>query len=503
MEYISRRAALAMGAAGFAGRIGPTPSAPDGATLGWDAAVPGWDPTRPDAPQVQPLYKLVFDSPLDLDPALTLIPSVVRAWALAPDCRSLALDLRDDVGFHDGTRLSAADLAWSFHGRALGGPPTALTASWPWLVGIDTPTATQAIMRFSAPLASAPVRLAALAAFILPRAAFERLGAAAFAERPVGSGPYRMAERQGGHVVLERNEAYWGPKPGLRRITVVDLGTPAGRLSAISAGRVDLAIDWPPAEVARLAATPGLAADLTPDTRLILLQARSDQGFADPNIRLAAHHAIDKQALSRAIFGGSAPPISLPAAPGTPGATDDYVFAHDPALARQLLAKSGFGPDRPARIRLGATNGEFAGDIALAQAIRAMWRAVGIDAELEVIEDGKYVALNRAGYLPDAMLLAWHNQTGDPALYAGALLNPTLPTCLWRNMGLGQKIIDMDAVHDDAARQAGWRALNREAVERGAIMPLLQGVRGVARKQRLGYVPYRNGWVLGQTMAWS
>jgi peptide/nickel transport system substrate-binding protein len=507
MDQMSRRAVLGLGAAGLAAGARAEPRAeaklPEAATIGWPGNA-GWDPTRHALPHLQSLYKLVFDQPLDLDPALKLVPAVVRGWTLAADGRSLALELRDDVRFHDGTKLGAADLAWSFFGRARSGQPTALSSAWPWLVGIDTPSPTRAVLRFNAPVPTAPVRLAGVAAFIVPAAAFARLGEAAFSARPVGSGPYRMVDGAGGgRIVLERNEDYWGPKPALRRIAIDIIREPAARLSAIAAGRVDITIDPPAPDMARLATLPGLAAEPLADTRIILLQSRSDQGFADPDIRLAAHHAIDKAALSRAIFGGSTPPISLPAAPGTPGAVADYVFAHDPALARQLLAKSGHGPDRPARIRLGATNGEFPGDIALAQAIMAMWRTVGIEAELEVIEYAKYAALNRADYLPDAMLLAWDNQTGDPALYAGALLNPTQPFCLWRDMALGQKVIDMDTVLDDAARQAGWRALNREAVEIGAMIPLLQAVRNVVHRKRLAYRPWHNGWVLGQTMAWS
>ena len=49
---------------------------------------------------------------------------------------------------------------------------------------------------------------------------------------------------------------------------------------------------------------------------------------------------------------------------------------------------------------------------------------------------------------------------------------------------------------------AGWRALNREAVEMGACMPLLQSVQTLVRKKSLGYRQYGNGWVLPQTMDW-
>ena len=82
----------------------------------------------------------------------------------------------------------------------------------------------------------------------------------------------------------------------------------------------------------------GLAAELDPITRVVLLQMRADLAFADKNVRLAAHHAIDKAALSKAFYGGAAVPLSVFATPGTPGYLTDFTFKYDPALAKQLLA---------------------------------------------------------------------------------------------------------------------------------------------------------------------
>ncbi len=58
-------------------------------------------------------------------------------------------------------------------------------------------------------------------------------------------------------------------------------------------------------------------------------------------------------------------------------------------------------------------------------------------------------------------------------------------------------------VADYDERIAGYRELERYAVENGATMPLLQSVRDVVRKKNLGYTKYGNGWVLPQTLRWS
>jgi len=274
-------------------------------------------------------------------------------------------------------------------------------------------------------------------------------------------------------------------------------------VAAIQSGQLDLTINIPVREVARLGREASLAAEIAPITRVILLQVRNDLGFADANVRLAAHHAIDKDALSKAFYGGAAVPLSVVATPGTAGYLADYRFAYDPEKAKALLAKSGYGPDKPAAIRFAATNGHFPSDYDIARAVAQMWKKVGIEAELEVIEYAKYFELNRATKLPEATLYSWDNATGDPEIFAGYLLNPKMPFSAWKGMEVGDKVQELFNIADYAKRIAGYRELNKVAVEAGATMPLLQSVQTLARKKNLTYTTYANGWVLASTMAWG
>jgi peptide/nickel transport system substrate-binding protein len=168
-----------------------------------------------------------------------------------------------------------------------------------------------------------------------------------------------------------------------------------------------------------------------------------------------------------------------------------------------LLAKSGFSMDKPAKIGMACTNGQFPSDYDMARAIVQMWKKVGIDADLEVIEYAKYFELNRGNKLPETTLYSFDNATGDPEIYSGYLLNPKLPFSPWKDPVLGQKVIDQFSVVDEKARIDGWRAIGREAVEIGGCMPLLQSVQSLVRKKTLNYTSYGNGWVLGQSMSWS
>jgi peptide/nickel transport system substrate-binding protein len=476
----------------------------DSVTIGWPNDVNSWDPNQRFTPDAQSIFKAVFDSPLTQDQQLNLVPHALAGWELAPDALSMKATLRDDIVFHDGVRMTTEDFRYTFFERIHNTPGLDTANSWRKVSDIEIISPTAAVMHFSSPAPTAPNWLAFLGSFIVPKHVVEAVGAAAFAQKPVGSGPYRLAEYElNARMVLERNDAYWGKKPAIRRVTIQVIKDPSARVAAIQAGQVDLTVSLPIRDTVRLSADAQFHAELMPITRVILLQVRNDLGFADPNVRLAAHHAIDKAALSRAFFNGVAVPLSVPAIAGTPGYLTDFSFAFDPDKSRQLLAAAGYGADKPARIGLATTNGQFPGDYDLARAIAQMWKKVGIEAEVQVIEYAKYFELNRGAKLPEATLYSWDNATGDPEIYTGYMFNPKMPFSAWKGMEVGQKVLDLFNVANYDTRIAGYRALNREVVSSGASMPLLQTVMTIARKKSLELDAYRNGWVLPQSLRWS
>lgn len=473
----------------------------DGATIGWPSDVPSWDPNQRFTPDAQPLFKMVFDQPIDQNPKLELIPSLVTKWQLAPDGLSMPIELRDDVVFHDGAKMTAEDFRYTFLERVKAGHKLDIANSWRHVADIEIQSPTKAVMKFSSPAPTAPQWMAFLGSYVVPKAYMEKVGPDAFRDKPVGTGPYRLAEYQlNSRIVLERNDRYWGEKPKLRRITFEIVRDPSARVAAVQSGQADLVVNVPVREVERLRRDPALVGEINPITRVILLQVRNDLGFSDMNVRLAAHHAIDKAALSKAFYAGAAPPLSMVGTPGTPGFMSDLTFEYSPAKAQELLAKSGFSASNPAKIKFAATNGQFPSDYDIARAIAQMWKKVGIEAELEVIEYAKYFELNRGQKLPEATLYSFDNATGDPEIFAGYLLNPKMPFSAWKGPEIGAKVQALFAEPDYAKRIEGYKELNREAVATGATIPLLQSVQTVVRRKGLDYTHYGNGWVLADTM---
>lgn len=498
-----------LGLAGAGGIVMSSTSAADAAdvesvTIGWPSDVPSWDPNQRFVPDAQPIFKLVFDQPLDQDPDLKLIGNLITKWELMPDGLSMPFEIRSDVKFHNGDPMTMEDIVYTFVERIKSGVKLDIANSWRTLKEIEVSSPTKGVMKFSSPTPTAPQWLAFLGSYVVPKKYLESVGQEEFAKKPVGTGPYKLVEHQmNSRIVLERNDAYFGVKPKIKRVTIDIIKDVSARTAAIQSGRVDLTVSLPVREAERLGKQEGLTSEINPFTRIVLLQVRNDLAFADKAVRLAAHHAIDKTALSKAFYSGAAVSLSVPATPGTPGYIEDYSFKYDPDLAKKLLEQAGYTADKPASFKLAATNGQFPSDFDIARALVQMWQKVGLKVELEQIEYSKYFELNRGGKLPEATLYSFDNATGDPEIFSGYLLNPKMPFGAWKGMEIGEKVLALFSEADYAKRIAGYKALAKEAVETGASVPLLQSVQTLVRKKNLNYVKYKNAWVLASRMSWS
>src|ERR1700733_13773252 len=153
---LRRRAVLQM-AIGAAAGVGTAPFAraiaagQDTATIGWPNDVASWDPNQRFTPDAQPVFKAVFDQPIDQDPQLKLIPHLITRWDLATDGLSMAVELRDDVTFHNGDRMSAEDFRYTFFERPKSGIKIDTANSWRKVQDIVIESPTRATMRFSSP----------------------------------------------------------------------------------------------------------------------------------------------------------------------------------------------------------------------------------------------------------------------------------------------------------------------------------------------------------------
>jgi len=254
-------------------------------------------------------------------------------------------------------------------------------------------------------------------------------------------------------------------------------------------------------EVERLGALPGLEPQLYSTTGITLLQLVNKGILKDRNLRLAMHHAIDKAAISRALSGGHMTPIWLPAGPGMPGYVPGFQVAYDQAKAKALLAASGYGPGKPAKINFYATNGVFPSDFDIARAIVQMWKRVGIEAELKILPSAQLYEYQSHNKFDGPVLKPWNPTTGNPAVYSGYMLDPRRYYSVWRSDDVPPRLFPLLQELDDAKRVAGFKAFDQWQVSQGYSIPLFQGLATVVARKNLAYKPYRSGFLVPYSWA--
>ena len=472
-------------------------------SIAYPIDVPTWDPNALSIPGIQNLYETVFDSPLRYSPELKLGPRQVTEWTWVDDrATRLEITLRDDIFFHDGSKMTMEDVKFSLSDRAKADKKLVVGGMFNTVSDIEIKSPTKGVMQFSRPTPAAPIYLAFLTGYVVPKAYMTQVGPEGFNAKPIGAGPYRMVEHQrGSRIVLEAFDKYWGGAPPIRQVTFEIAPEASTRVALVESGRAGLATQLPVREVQRLGQKPGLVTKSFPFSEVYMLRIPSYVPLMDnDHVRAAMHLAIDKEALSKAFYAGVAKPLSVMAPEGTPSYVADFKFPFDKAKALAELKEAGYSPANPVAFTLLSTNGIFPNDYDMARAIAQMWKAVGINATIEETTPAKLLEAAQNGKLAGPLLYSWANATGDPENYAGRIFDPRLRFSTWKDMSLSPRIDKLMTEVNEDERMAGYKALNVESSQKSWAIPLLQGITTVAYSSALQPTLFANGYILPAEM---
>ncbi len=214
----------------------------------------------------QTVVNNIFDPLIRLDPATgELVPAIARKWEIEEGGLAFRFFLRKDVRFHNGRRLVAEDVRYSF--ERLLAPASA--SERPWILlplkgarafnnseaarveGIQTEGDSVVVLRLQEPYAPFLVQLSMVGASICPREEVERDGESAYGQQPIGSGPFRFVEWQhDNRIVVERFDNYTvGPRSSLERVIFDVVPNISMALEKYRAGELDLLDQLPPGQI--------------------------------------------------------------------------------------------------------------------------------------------------------------------------------------------------------------------------------------------------------------
>jgi peptide/nickel transport system substrate-binding protein len=296
------------------------------------------------------LSALVFAGLTRLDDKGQPLPDLAEAWTLSPDGLAYTFVLRPTLLWQDGTPLTTDDVVFTYEllrspdlraAPGLTGPLQDVR-----VVQVDARTLRVELTRPFAPLP------AYLTVGILPRHILGSSSAASliddlFNQRPVGAGPYRIAELSAERAVLEANPGYHLGQPYIQRLELNFYRDEGALLAALKAGQIQGAVftgGIRPAERQRLELRGDLRLSLLPanEVTFVYLNLNRTQ-FEDRRVRQALFHAIDRQALNESIFGGQVQLAVSPLPAGSWAARSTLErFDSNPETAARLLDAAGW-----------------------------------------------------------------------------------------------------------------------------------------------------------------
>ncbi|AVF34390.1 ABC transporter substrate-binding protein [Rahnella sikkimica] len=323
----------------------------------------------------------VYDALVRRDDNGHYVPWLAKSWTVDSGGQHWRFRLRDDVLFHDNTRLTARDAASSLL--------RAISPEMPGELG------TQGVLRsyFEGAEISATgdtilnISTAHPAASLLDLLVdIPVVRADALPGELTGSGAYRPVSDEPGKVILQRFDRHWAGKPPVQQLVWQAIPDAHERLALLEQGKADLVVDPP----YRVAAPPQGIRLISQKSYLcvIFLLNHFEGATCDIRVRKALNHAIDLAEIIRdpAITAGQADPLAGPLTGRHPGTPSDLpAYAYDPALARQLLAQAGYADGLTLELALPARFPDES--IALANRIAEQLRDVGVTANLTVYED--------------------------------------------------------------------------------------------------------------------
>src|SRR3989441_875941 len=387
-------AALLFSTWAFSAHVGTAEAAPEGQMV-WAFHVtlaPRWlDPAETES--VATPFKILYalhDALVKPMPAGLNTPCLAESWSVSTDGASYEFVLRQGAKFHNGDPGTAEDVKFSFE-RCRGGAVKLLKDKVKEVQAIDARRVRFLLKEPWPDFMTFYGTTAAGAGWIVPKKYVESVGDEGFKKAPVGAGPYRFVSfTPGVELVLEAADGYWRKAPSVKRLVFKSVPDVSTRLVMLKRGDVDAAYALTGELGEEVRRTPGLTLRPTPftSTHWILFadQWETSSPWHDRRVRLAATHAVDRQAINQAESLG----FSKITGSIIPTSFEFYwqppAYAFDVAKAKQLLAEAGYPR--------GFEAGDLWCDVATtttAEAVLNDPQAVGIKTKLRPIE--------RAGYL--------------------------------------------------------------------------------------------------------
>jgi peptide/nickel transport system substrate-binding protein len=320
-------------------------------------------------------------------------------FEMTADFRQATIRLRTGVTFHHGPPVTAADVKFTYENYS--GVNAAVFREKTRLVElVDERTVTFYFHEPFPDFLTLYGSTASGAGYIVPQEYYQRMGAAGFAQAPIGAGAYRVSgSADGPEIVLEAFTGYWRKVPHVQ--TIITRGVPdvPQMVADLLTGRADLAYFATTPLPRQIAENSAFQVDPNSAAAYWLFFPglnEPENPFADQRVREAVSLALDRAALAAAETGGLGQPTGNFIPPGKPGRVERPAPLPDLARAQRLMAEAGF----PQGFVLDAFTPQPPA-YALGERILTALSVLGIRGELQITSQAQFeerLQRHRAGF---------------------------------------------------------------------------------------------------------
>jgi peptide/nickel transport system substrate-binding protein len=321
------------------------------------------------------------------------IPLLATGWKVDVKSKTITINLRKGVKFHDGSNFDAAICKWNLD-KFREGKRTELSHVESVDV-VDDYTVRLDLAGFDNVIVS---HLAHDAGRMISKTAFDKNGQAWCEKNPVGTGPFQFVSWQKDvGIKWKRFDGYWDGKPYLDGVEMLKASDPVAEVMMFKSGAKHMTV-LEPKDAATLEKDPNFAIVIPPEGQVASLGGNSKDPkspFADIRVRQAISYAIDTKALATSFGYGYYKAMNQWAGPSS-WANNPAVkgYPYNPTKAKQLLTAAGFPNGFKTTMHFYNLSPVIMDEMTVVQ---RQLKDVGIDATLDGVQRPRFAEMASLG----------------------------------------------------------------------------------------------------------
>lgn len=403
-------------------------------------------------------------------------PALATSWKISDDGLTYTFQLKQGVKFSDGTSVKPEDWVWSLtRARDCETSEYRFIAEAIKDVKADDTTVTITLTKKWAPF------LADLCTFNMVvgcKAYYDKVGGTAYAQKPLGTGPYMLTDWQrGSSLSLTKNTNYYKagyPKTANLKFSVItDDNT---RLMQLQSGQIDVMGDVPYSQIDTISKDKNLKVQTYESTQIRYLILNTTQKPLDNlKVRQAILYATNKAEIASLVAKtyGKAVASVLSESQGKWFNSDLKVTSYDPDKAKQLLTEAGY--PNGVKLTVSVNSGSQIYQ-QIATLLKSEWAKAGIDLNIELLEKAalstKYQSLSH-----QATILQWVDDILDPSEVSGWITDYS-QSHAWYTGLQDKDLQDLNTKAseemDETARLQMYKDIQQKIYDNANVIPLFR-----------------------------